>query len=128
MRNKLKRLLAILMAMVICMTSVDMSVYASEANWSAQPQSVVSSGETTQNDWDGVTTEKTYELTNCQVTFSLTSYWEGGYNANVKILNTSEQAIENWYLCCDLDNEISNIWNAEINSHENGVYVIKNAG
>ena len=89
---------------------------------------MVSSGETTQNDWDGVTTEKTYELANCQVTLSLTSYWEGGYNADVKIQNTSEQAIENWYLCCDLDNKISNIWDAEINSHENGVYVIKNAG
>ena len=78
--------------------------------------------------WDGVTTESVYEDANFKVTFALSGYWNGGYNANVKIENTGNTVIENWTLEVDYNGAISNIWNAVIDSSEDGKYIIKNAG
>ena len=47
---------------------------------------------------------------------------------NIKIENISDSVIDNWYLCYNFDNVITNIWNAEIYNQEQGKYVIKNAG
>ncbi len=79
------------------------------------------------DNWDSATTQSVYEDKNFKVIFSLTSQWEGGYNAGIKIENTGENAIENWYLSFDSDNQISGIWNAEISGSESGKYIIKNA-
>ena len=68
-----------------------------------------------------------YEGDGYRVIFTLTSQWEGGYNANIRIENTGESVIENWYLGFDYQNRIANIWNAEIAANENGAYIIKNA-
>ncbi|MDE6663359.1 MAG: cellulose binding domain-containing protein [Lachnospiraceae bacterium] len=78
--------------------------------------------------WDGVTTESVYEGENFKVTFALSGYWNGGYNANVKVENTGNTVIENWTMEVDYAGAISNIWNAVIDSSENGKYIIKNAG
>ncbi len=78
--------------------------------------------------WDGVTTESVYEDANFKVTFALSGYWNGGYNANVKIENTGNTVIENWTLEVDYDGAISNIWNAVIDGNAGGKYIIKNAG
>lgn len=78
--------------------------------------------------WDGVTTESVYEGENFKVTFALSGYWNGGYNANVKVENTGKTVIENWTMEVDYAGAISNIWNAVIDSNENGKYIIKNAG
>lgn len=43
--------------------------------------------------WDGVTTESVYEGENFKVTFALSGYWNGGYNANVKVENTGKTVI-----------------------------------
>ncbi len=59
--------------------------------------------------------------------FKLQDYWNGGFNANVKIENTSDKTIENWALGFDYQGEIANIWNAVIVSSEQPEYVIKNA-
>ena len=45
-----------------------------------------------------VTNEKIYESENYNVTFSVTSSWETGYNADIKIENTGNDMIQNWYL------------------------------
>ncbi len=37
------------------------------------------------NTWDQVTTETVFEGENYKVTFTLTSNWDAGYNANVKL-------------------------------------------
>lgn len=81
----------------------------------------------TENGWDGVSTVNNYTGENFNVVFSLANYWEGGYNANVKVENTGSSVIENWYLSFALDNRFSSIWNAEVVSNENGQYVVKNA-
>lgn len=78
--------------------------------------------------WDQVTTENIFEGENYRVTFTLTSYWDTGYNANVKLENTGDSTIQNWYLGFDYNDSITSIWNAEISSNENAEYVIKNAG
>lgn len=78
--------------------------------------------------WDGVTTESVYEGENFKVTFALSGYWNGGYNANVKVENTGKTLIENWTMEVDYAGAISNIWNAVIDSNEDGKYIIKNAG
>ncbi|MDE6318865.1 MAG: cellulose binding domain-containing protein, partial [Lachnospiraceae bacterium] len=78
--------------------------------------------------WDGVTTESVYEGENFKVTFALSGYWNGGYNANVKVENTGKTVIENWTMEVDYAGAISNIWNAVIDSNEDGKYIIKNAG
>lgn len=78
--------------------------------------------------WDGVTTESVYEGENFKVTFALSGYWNGGYNANVKVENTGKTVIENWTIEFDYAGAISNIWNAVIDSSNDGKYIIKNAG
>ena len=75
-----------------------------------------------------VTNEKIYESENYNITFFLTSSWEFGYNANVKIENTGNDTIQNWYLSFEYNDEITNIWNAEISTHEENQYFVKNAG
>lgn len=46
--------------------------------------------------------EKVYEGENYNVTFSVTSSWESGYNANVKVENTGNDTIQNWYLSLNM--------------------------
>ncbi len=91
-------------------------------------EAVTTAVESQSNGWDGVTTQQTYEGDNYKIIFMLDGYWNGGYNAKVKIQNTSNVKIENWYMAFDLANEISNLWNAEISTFENDNYVLKNAG
>lgn len=80
-----------------------------------------------QSSWDGITTVNKYEGENFRVTFSVADYWNGGYNANIKVENTGSSVIENWYLSFVLNNKLTTIWNAEVVSNENGQYVVKNA-
>ena len=80
------------------------------------------------NAWDQITTENFFEGENYKVTFTLTSYWDAGYNANITLENTGDITIQNWYLGFDNNNSITNIWNAEIYSNEENEYIIKNVG
>ena len=63
-----------------------------------------------------------------RASFEITDSWEGGYNALIRIENTSEENIDNWTLTFDYDGEISYVWNAEILSHDGSKYTIKNVG
>ena len=64
--------------------------------------------------WDENTTESIYYGNGFKVEFNLKEHWDTGYNANVKITNTSDETIENWALGFNFSGEISNIWNAKI--------------
>lgn len=150
--------LANVLAVTMCFSAVNVPVYAQESTVTevsteaettsetvteevtvsgndAEPitEEVVSTEETTTdgNDgstWDQVTTENVFEGENYRVTFTLTSNWDAGYNANVKLENTGDSTIQNWYLGFDYNNSITNIWNAEVSSNEGNEYVIKNVG
>ena len=64
--------------------------------------------------WDGTLEESVYYGNGFKVEFNLKEHWDTGYNANVKITNTSDETIENWALGFNFSGEISNIWNAKI--------------
>lgn len=73
-------------------------------------------------------TEAVYEAENFKVRYTLLNLWNGGFNANVEIENTGEFAINNWHLFFPSTNEFVTVWNGEIAWHEEGQYVVKNAG
>ena len=70
----------------------------------------------------------TYVGDNYEVTLTLDSYWDSGYNATITIKNTGDTVIENWCMAFPLEQNISNIWNASIEEVHEDYFVIKNAG
>lgn len=65
---------------------------------------------------------------NIDFEFNVTGQWEGGFNGEIKISNLTDAVIENWQIQMEFPQEITNIWNAAIESHEGTVYNIRNAG
>lgn len=61
-----------------------------------------------------------------EVEFKVNSKWPGNFNGELRLTNTGEKTLENWTLQFDFAHEISNIWNAQIMSRENGSYILKN--
>lgn len=84
--------------------------------------------ETENEGWNGVTTEALYEADNYRVIFTLSSYWDTGYNANIKLENIGDSTIQSWYLGFDYNNAITNIWNAKVHTSVENKYIIKNDG
>jgi len=115
MVKKLKKAAALVLALALSVSTVGTGAYT-EAKAA------------TVGTWDGVTTANVYVGENFKVTFSLSGYWQGGYNAMVRLENTGSSVIENWYMSFPLNNRLTTIWNAEIVSNESGKYVVKNAG
>lgn len=61
------------------------------------------------------------------VDFTLVKDWGSGFQGQISITNTTENNIDSWTLDFDFANFINNIWDAEIETNENGTYTIKNA-
>ena len=72
--------MAFIMALVMCLSMTNVCVYAEETAVAQED-----GRSSVQSVWDGVTTVYRYAGENFNVTFSLESYWNGGYNANVKV-------------------------------------------
>lgn len=72
--------------------------------------------------------EETYVAEGYEVNFKVTSQWNDGFNAEVTVTNISDTVIDNWAIGFDMPHKITNIWNGEIESEDDGYYVIKNAG
>lgn len=68
------------------------------------------------------------EKSEYSVSYSVVSEWEEGFTAGITLTNLSGKQIEDWTLEFDYNRNIVEIWNAEIVSHEDNHYVIKNAG
>lgn len=62
------------------------------------------------------------------IDFNVTGKWNNGFNGEITVNNLTEKVIENWQIELSFPQEITNIWNAQIVSYEDGVYNIKNAG
>ena len=58
------------------------------------------------------------------IDFSLVRDWGSGFQGSISITNPTEGNIDTWSLEFDLPSEIDNIWDAEIDRHQNGSYVI----
>lgn len=65
---------------------------------------------------------------NFKICYEIESQWENCYKANITVINTGEEKIENWALSFETRDSITQVWNAELNSKEKNVYTIKNAG
>jgi aryl-phospho-beta-D-glucosidase BglC (GH1 family) len=59
-------------------------------------------------------------------TFTVTDSWSSGFNATVKVHNDGSAATS-WQIAIDMPNQITDIWNAKIISHDATGYVIGNA-
>ena len=57
--------------------------------------------------------------------YVVTDDWSEGFNGKIEISNHSEDAIKEWQLSFEFENEIQNIWNAEIISHVGNIYVVR---
>ncbi|MFO1084224.1 MAG: Calx-beta domain-containing protein [Reyranellaceae bacterium] len=58
-------------------------------------------------------------------TFAVTDSWSSGFNATVKVHNDGSAATS-WQIAIDMPNQIADIWNAKILSHDATGYVIGN--
>lgn len=127
-----KRAFAMLLSLSMIFGGTNITAFAeSSSNEAEDTQTVsVSSNDVVQisDVWDGVTTKSVFEGNGFQVIFKLQDYWGSGFNANVKIKNTGDTAIENWTLYFDYQGGIANVWNAVLDTSEPGKYVVKNAG
>ena len=60
-------------------------------------------------------------------TFNITRKWSENYNVDVTIENISGEAIDDWELEFRFKDEIENIWNATVTSHNGDVYTVRSA-
>ncbi len=133
MKRFCSKALAWMLVFVMLFSAVNTPAYAQESTVTEvmTENEEISEGVTDEingSAWDKVTTENIFEGENFKVTYTLSSYWDTGYNANIKIENIGDSSIQNWYLEFESRNKITNIWNAEISENDESKYVIKNVG
>ncbi|NBB84719.1 MAG: hypothetical protein GVY12_00655 [Bacteroidetes bacterium] len=61
------------------------------------------------------------------VTFQTTEVWATGYNAQIQLTNTGEEALRGWRLAFELDAPIASLWNGQL-SGSRPVYTVTDAG
>ena len=59
--------------------------------------------------------------------FAIANSWSGGFNANVTLENDGTSDVTSWQIKIETSNQITDIWNAVIVSHDASGYVIGNA-
>lgn len=69
-----------------------------------------------------------YSQNGIEAYYGVDSAWNGGFNAHIRIRNTSGASVEDWSVRFSSDSEITCIWNGIIESRDNGLYLVKNAG
>ena len=59
--------------------------------------------------------------------FAVVNSWSGGFNGSVTLENDGATATTGWQVRIETTNQITDIWNAVIVSHDASGYVIGNA-
>ena len=115
---KFKKILSLFMMGVMFSANISFNVYAEEVtnDTTITEDELVSGSALNVSDSD------------IDFEFNITGQWEGGFNGEIKITNLTNAVIENWQIQMEFPQEIINIWNAAIESHEGTVYNIRNAG
>ena len=116
---KLKKALSLFMMGVMLSSSMPFNVFAEE---------VTTDGTIISEDVTASGSALTVLSDDIDVEFNVTGQWDGGFNGEIIITNVSDKLIENWQIEMQFPQEITNIWNASILSHDDDVYIIKNAG
>ncbi len=58
-----------------------------------------------------------------EAAFTLSDSWSSGFNGNVEVHNEGS-SVSTWQIVIEMPNQITDIWNARILSHEGNTYVI----
>ena len=81
-----------MLSLVICVGAADCPVSAQKImNETEEKMEAISNKDCAEN-------ERTYEYENYNVKMSLEASWQTGYNAKIKVKNTGDTVISNWYL------------------------------
>lgn len=59
--------------------------------------------------------------------FAIVNSWSGGFNGSVTLENDGADAVNGWQVKIETSNQITDIWNAVIVSHDSSGYVVGNA-
>jgi aryl-phospho-beta-D-glucosidase BglC (GH1 family) len=59
--------------------------------------------------------------------FAIVNSWSGGFNGSVTLENDGASAVNGWQVKIETSNQITDIWNAVIVSHDSSGYVVGNA-
>jgi len=76
---------------------------------------------------DSVNEVEDFQESKIEVEVEVLNEWENQYEAEFTIKNVSDICIKNWFVQCTSSDEYIEIWNANIESHDDDVYIIKNA-
>ena len=74
------------------------------------------------------TSTATYSYDGYDVEYSVLNEWDNGQSVEVKVTNTGDESILNWALKCDVNGEMSDLWNASVYENQGEDYIIKNNG
>jgi len=66
-------------------------------------------------------------LGDLEAMFAIVNSWSGGFNGSVTLENEGASAVSGWQVRIETTNQITDIWNAVIVSHDASGYVIGNA-
>ena len=126
----MRRKLCILLSVILVFVNLRFPVFASEHPlYDTGINEITSESSVNALDTDESSNKSdVFEGNGYKVYFVVTDSWNEGYNALIKIENTSETHIDNWSLSFVYDSEISNFWNATLCSHEENNYIVKNVG
>lgn len=122
--TKAKRFISVLLAaiMMVCfiVPEMDAIIYAQNDNVAMaenalEDTTVICSGDV-----------YTYEEDDYVVKYMIDGVWDSNYTARIEITNKKDSPIHNWMISFQCEDEISNIYNAQIVKHEGALYHIKN--
>jgi len=116
---KIKKSLSMFMIGIMIFSNIPVSVMADDTNTCVD---ILSEDLTTSGSAISVSNN------NIDVSFNITGQWNDGFNGEITINNLTDKVIENWQIQMEFQQEITNIWNAAIVSHNGMLYNIKNAG
>lgn len=125
MRRK-RKIIAYLLSMALMLTSLPVQLFSQTTNDLPLPMSTLVDTQTTTPGAIQINPNK-YIGDGYEVEFKVTNQWTGAFNGEFVLTNTSDKPLENWTLTFDFEHEITNIWGAQIISHEGNAYIIKNA-
>ena len=122
-----KRFLAFSLAFALTMTSLPVQLFAQTTKDASVPISALVDTQTTTPGAIQINPNK-YVGDGYEVEFKVVNQWPGAFQGEFVLTNTSDKPLENWTLKFDFEHEITNMWNAQIVTHEANSYIIKNMG
>lgn len=133
MKRKMRRVLAILLALVVSTSAVDVQVLAEESSLSEETGfsedlengDDVSDGDTISDESVSASSSDKaenvlYEDDSCTIEYEIASQWGTGYNMNIIITNIGSASISDWSFEIQTSDSINNLWNASYEKCENG--------